>query len=58
MQKCDLCVGEVHREEGPPCVAACCPGKALSLVAVSTGEKADHQKKITAWLGSEKRGST
>jgi anaerobic dimethyl sulfoxide reductase subunit B (iron-sulfur subunit) len=58
MQKCDLCFDQVGREEGPPCVATC-PGKALSLIGVSAGEKLEHQKAILALLGERpsRRGS-
>ena len=49
MQKCDLCIDQVGREYGPPCVATC-PGGALSLKAVAVGEKEHHQKTMLALM--------
>lgn len=49
MQKCDLCMGQAGRAYGPPCVDTC-PGGALSLRKVVSGEKKDHQEAILSLI--------
>ena len=49
MGKCDLCMGQPLAGGVPPCVGTC-PGKALALVKISSGEKKTEEVTVSKMM--------
>lgn len=52
MEKCDLCLNLLKNKVTPPCVETC-PGKALTLVSISSSEKLLQEEQIIRLLSMQ-----